>query len=242
MPVTRRSAFNVTYRPEGWVRTRKKFDKVKQGYMTFHSWQKEAYAQLKGTKHWALFAPMGSGKSVEIQALTHHKLSRSPNLRAVISVPQTIIGQSFEEPIGVLTADGKFDCSISHNFFDDHERSVDGLLAFLAGGSGKDISDRTALCSHSAIVLAFKKNPKSFRDVLIVIDETHHAQFVEMDELELMITNGLGALIHHTFKHPERNIHLGISTATFFRGDQYQLFLRSILIILSVMSMPLIGT
>ena len=71
MPVTRRSAFNVTY-AEGWLRTRNKFDKVKQGYMTLHSWRGKLRT-AQGTKHWALFVPMGWA-NVEIRALTHHKI------------------------------------------------------------------------------------------------------------------------------------------------------------------------
>jgi hypothetical protein len=226
MAVTKLTSFNISYRKTGtsqgsWVRTTKSFDRSKGEYKLFRSWQEEAYSKLRTSGHWAVFAPMGAGKSVLIHALLHRKLLKNPKLRAIIAVPQTIIAHSFDEPVKLQTEDGKYDCSINHNFFDDPNSTIRGLINFLTSGYGHDVFDRIALCSHAALVQAFSKAPDVFHDLVIVLDEAHHSQFVEIEKIAREITNGLGATIRFALSKPKKNIQLGISTATFFRGDLF---------------------
>jgi superfamily II DNA or RNA helicase len=216
--ITKKNAFKILYGE--WKKLRKKFDKKIRGYKVLRDWQEEAYHKMKDSIYWAVFAPMGAGKSLLIHALNYYRLLKNPKLRSIVAVPQAIIAQSFD-PEKINTSDGDFDCVASHNFFDSSESSINGLLNFLSKTPSVDVCDRMALCSHSALVQAFQKKPNLFKDVLITIDEIHHSQFIEMGQLDTVITNGLGRLIHHALSNPKKNIQLGVTTATFFRGDNY---------------------
>ena len=222
MGIVRKSAFNTTYGK--WEAVAGTVEKIAAGVIELRDWQREAFDRLKRSKFWSLLAPMGSGKSVEIQALTYTKLQRDKTLRAIIAVPQTVIAQSFQDVVEIKTPDGQIIFSISHhNFFENNDPSIEGLVAFLNGGSGIDVEDRIALCSHAALVAAFKRAPVVFKNVVVVVDETHHAQFLTIEDLEVPITNGLGTLIHYAITCPKNRVQLGISTATFFRGDRFSI-------------------
>lgn len=79
----------------GWQKVETKPTVDSAGFFSFRPWQRECFNQLKDTSRSLINAPMASGKSFCISALTAHKLRQNKNLWAIIAVPQTIIADGF---------------------------------------------------------------------------------------------------------------------------------------------------
>lgn len=165
-------------------------------------------------------APMGSGKSFAICALAHTKIKSDPTLKVIIAVPQTIIASGFDNKRFVVDGD-----EVCWNVADNlcHESSnatISKLTEFLSTTCLPVPTTQTSrniiVCTHATLVAAFKNDPNIFKDCLIVIDEAHHIQ--TEDDINLKeLDNELGKLIKYAFNN---NIQVGLTTATFFRGDR----------------------
>jgi superfamily II DNA or RNA helicase len=184
-------------------------------------WQEDCFKKLLDKRLWIVTAPMASGKTLLICALAYKKLCRNKDLRVIISVPQTIIADGFasdkfELPSGEhvnWTVSTRNDlCSANRDPVSNS--TIQHTLHWLKRPASFEMEDRVLLCAHATLAEAYGKEPGAFKNVLVIIDEAHHA--LCMDNHSLCIQNRLGALITHAAIN---GIELGLTTATFFRSD-----------------------
>jgi len=64
--------------------------------------------ELKDEPYWFVIGPSAAGKSLTITAIITVKLQKDPKLRAIIAVPQTIIGDGFENTAPVCAVLNSF--------------------------------------------------------------------------------------------------------------------------------------
>jgi superfamily II DNA or RNA helicase len=191
------------------------------GYYKMREWQVRCFDMLRDSQNWIINAPMAAGKSFQICAIAADRLSRDKNLKVIIAVPQTIIAAGFRLNKLELPDSTRVDWSVAP----DHDlcrqtlrKSSAQLLKFLQGGSNEMMS-RVILCTHATLVRAFTKNKVAFKNVLLVVDEAHHIRHGGDDAFDVEVENRMGALVKHALQNPEL-IRLGLTTATFFRGDK----------------------
>lgn len=191
------------------------------GFYRLREWQNLCFNQLRSTHNWIITAPMAAGKSFEICAIAVDRLIQDDTLKVLIAVPQTIIAAGFrfnkiELPDGTRVV---WEIQSRHDLCGEKlTQSTRHLIKMLLTSDSSDIMDRVILCTHATLVRAFAKNQAAFKKVLVVIDEAHHVKYGGNAELDTEIENQLGAMVKHSLRNPEL-IQLGLSTATFFRGD-----------------------
>ncbi|MDD2730716.1 MAG: Helicase associated domain protein [Candidatus Portnoybacteria bacterium] len=171
--------------------------------------------ELKNEPYWFVVGPPAAGKSLTIAAIVTTKLTKDPTLRAIIAVPQTIIGDGFENTRFRLPGAGNvfFDPIVKlHQPTEQSNQSQ--LKAFLKRKPASPVNDRVVICTHQSLVLAYKTFPKAFKNVLVVVDEAHHSMAMEV--ADRTITNGLGKVVVGLVEHSEQ---VGLATATASRGD-----------------------
>lgn len=214
----------------GWKPVNVKPAIIKDGFYGMREWQSRAFGMLKDTRNGILNAPMGSGKSWEMCLLSAHKLKKHPELRCIIAVPQTVIASGFEEA-NLLMPDGeKLRWFAQHNLCMDtpNEGTIKAVIKFLQGPYGF-FQDRILLCTHATLVAVYKRLKEEgklslLRDLLLWIDEAHHLKNAAASDFEgAVISNGIGELVAHVLIHEKLNVHLGLATASFFRGDRCSL-------------------
>lgn len=184
-------------------------------------WQRECFDSIQGSKHWLINAPTASGKTAEIWWLMHDRLTKNPELRAIVSVPQTMIGINFAVGNPLICDDGSIlPRTTFHNLCDPEIEGslVSYLLDFIKQPASTVLPDRIALVSHATLVRAFQNNPKAFKNLLLIVDEAHHARDSEDDEDE---RNALGSVVAYAFENQKKNLWVGLTTATFFRSDRF---------------------
>ena len=224
MPIIKKEAFNIEY---GSFDSEFHIDTSSivndETYHNLRQWQSEGYCKLVNEKHWFVKAPTGAGKSVLIQALVWTKLLKNPKLKAIIAVPQKIITQSFDS-FNFITPDG---FNISWQAENVTEKSnvsthcnAQKIINMLQQQDSNSPADRIMVCCHQSLVNAFTLNKRAFKNVLLVIDEIHHSECEEFTDIDVQTYNRLGQVINHVFEHASANNELGISTATFFRGNR----------------------
>ena len=216
-------------------------------YPSLREWQKEAVLQVKDEKNFIIQAPTGAGKSYGLCCLAYEKIKKDRNLKVIFAVPQTVIAggfidKTFKSIEGDLVDFNPYD--LCNDTGDDISR-IKGLLETLKieqpSTPGQE-SQNVIVCTHATLVAAFKQNRSAFKDVLIVVDEAHHAkhhkeeasseeesdeddyiddeEYSEEEAEQLEETwNGLGEVVKYGLDNPEKNVQLGLTTATMFRSD-----------------------
>lgn len=208
-----------------------KTKKNKGGYGFARDWQRDAYAILRDDRFVILNAPTGSGKSWLMCLLSTHKMEQDPKLRTIISVPQSIIANGFLD-LHVILPDNehKIHWKPKHNLCDGKPGTVDRLYSFLKDKQ-TEFNDRIAICTHATLVHLHKRLKQSgelrlLNNVQLWVDEAHHVQNADFEDTEGMgqaiFSNGIGELVKHVF-NSKKNVHLGLATASFFRGDRTNL-------------------
>ncbi len=204
-------------------------------FSTLRDWQVKAFDQLKNASCMILNAPMGSGKSWMMCLLSAYKMQQDQQIRTVIAVPQTIIASGFAEAKLRMPNGEKIFWKPVHNLC--HEQSkgtVDYIVKWLAAPPGV-FFDRTLICTHATLVAAYKNLKENnglhlLRNLLLWIDEAHHVKNMIKDELQdEVISNGLGDLTRFLLSADGKNIQLGLTTASFFRGDRQSLLTEDML-------------
>ena len=183
--------------------------------------QARAFAALKDKKRTVLQAPTGWGKSLVIASLVLYKLLRNPNLRCIIAVPQTLIARGFMRDWTLRIAGKLVDWVVQHNLC--HKQATDtvaNLVAFLRG-SHTSLGDRILVCTHATLAHAYKRLKAHrqlavLKDVVLWIDEGHHAKNAQIVGRDDTVSNSLGALATYCVTHGN---HVGLATATYMRGD-----------------------
>ena len=215
-----------------WQPLGKKPEPTTNRIFSMREMQKEAFNQLVDKMFAILNAPTASGKSLAICWLTARYLKLYPDRLTIISVPQTIIGESFKGFYGLSFEDQNgnpvidevdTDWAPLHYLFDlNTDSNSSQIKSFLSNKrNSKDINDRVLVCSHASLVRAYQKHPELFKNINIVIDEAHRSKCTEVDGLQ--IYNKLGSIVSKALRKPELNINLLLSTATMFRGDKIEI-------------------
>ena len=192
------------------------------GFDELREWQTTCFNKLRSRRNFIIIAPPAAGKSVGICAIAADRLRRDGDLKVIIAVPQTIIAAGFRANRIVLPDGTRVEWTIQsgHDLCREKpQQSAAQLIGFLSVPGSRDPMNRVILCTHSTLVRAFAKDKSAFRNVLLVIDEAHHSKHGEYDDPEIEVDNQLGVLVRYSLLHPGE-IQLGLTTATFFRGDQ----------------------
>jgi len=183
--------------------------------------QPHAFKALKDKQHVILNAPTGWGKSVVIAFLVAHKLVRNPQLRCVISVPQTVIARGFVKDWKLRIAGNLVDWFVQHNLCHAQAANTISYLIQFLGGGHTSLGDRILVCTHATLAHAYKRLKKNRQlgllgNTIVWIDEAHHVMNAQVAGSTETVSNILGALIRYCIAHGS---HVGLATATFQRGD-----------------------
>jgi hypothetical protein len=220
--VIKQNGFNLV-----WSNHDPTSEQVQDGFFEMRGWQVKAFDQLKAEPFMILNAPMGSGKSWLMCLLSAFKLRADKSLRCVIAVPQTIIASGFSEAKIQMPNGEKIHWQIRHNLCTDRlsRRTVAYFIRWLEQPLGV-FSDRTILCTHATLVEVYKKLKVENRlyllnNVLLWVDEAHHIKNIEVEGMDgVVINNGIGELVSYFLSNRSQNTQVGLTTASFFRGDR----------------------
>lgn len=225
---TKKSGFSLSW-PTKNVSSTEKSD----GFFAMRDWQVRAFEQLKNVPYMILNAPMGSGKSWLMCALSAFKMKRDASLKCVIAVPQTIIAPGFIHAKLQMPDGEQIEWYVKHNLCSqiDSKGTVNYFIAWLSGESDS-LSERVIVCTHATLVAAFKKLKSEKKlhflsNVLVWIDEAHHVKNVAVDGFDGTINNGLGELVSYLSREAHSDVQIGLTTASFFRGDRASLLTES---------------
>lgn len=225
----KQKAFSLT-----WKNNSSKEQGAINDFYTMRNWQKPAFEALKDGHYMILNAPTGSGKSWMMCLLSAFKMQNNPSLRTIISVPQTIIASGFLEAKIQMPTGEKIHWKIKHNFCEKSSQStVNNLIKWLEINECNSLKDRTVICTHATLIHLHKKlknlkKTELLNDVLVWIDEAHHVKNIESENMGVF-NNSLGALVSYIVnqENNNNNIQLGLTTASFFRGDRCSLLTQS---------------
>lgn len=203
----------------------------------FHSprgWQERAFKDLGEERLMILNAPMGSGKSWLMCLLSAYKMETNRNLRSIIAVPQTIIAPGFANAKLRMPTGECLDWRVNHNLC--RKEASKGTVKYVIDWLSQQYSsldDRVLLCTHATLVQAYKKLKAQnslhlLTDLLLWVDEAHHVKNISMEDIEgETISNGIGELVQHLLTFSGDSVQLGLTTASFFRGDRCSLLTPS---------------
>lgn len=201
---------------------------IENDFFEMRNWQTRAFEQLKSEPYMILNAPMGSGKSLMMCFLSVHKMKRDSSLRCIIAVPQTIIAFGFLNEKLHMSDGEKVNWKIKYNFCGKQASKVNALIHWLENPSTIFL-DRIAVCSHATLVMVYKRLKNANRlnvlkNFLLWIDEAHHIKNTALADFDdIVISNGIGELVLHCLNAQSSNIQMGLTTASFFRGDRTSL-------------------
>lgn len=176
---------------------------------------------MKDKKRVVLQAPTGWGKSLLIASLVLYKLLRNPDLRCIIAVPQTLIARGFVRDWTLRIAGQLVDWVVQHNLCDKQASSTIASLIEFLRRDRKSLGDRILVCTHATLAHAYKRLKKRrqlalLKNVVLWIDEGHHAKNAQIADRNDTVSNSLGALATYCVTHGN---HVGLATATYMRGD-----------------------
>lgn len=198
-------------------------------FYPLRDWQKKAFRKLKKSIHSIINAPMGSGKTWLMCLLSAYKMQKHSNLKTLIAVPQTIIGNGFSEAKFLMPDDSKLHWFAQHNLCQEspNEGTIQYVIDWLQN-TPAFFQDRILICTHATIVAVYKRlkdtnQRKLLHDLICWIDEAHHLKNAEIEGFEdSIVSNGIGEFAAYLLQYG-KNVHLGLSTASFFRGDRLNL-------------------
>lgn len=183
-----------------------------KGYMRLRDWGIECMHVLMPHNLMIMNSPTGSGKSVVGATIIQQKLEYDNKLKAIIAVPETLIGKGFtnEKKIELVLEDGKikipFVWNPQYNLCTESgfDSKADELIDFVKrpvinrkGESifSEDFNERVLVCCHQTLILAYnklfgadvdakqkKENTKIWNNLLIAVDEAHALQGGADDE------------------------------------------------------------
>jgi superfamily II DNA or RNA helicase len=202
------------------------------GFFAMREWQIRAFDRFKAEPLMILNAPMGSGKSWFMCLLSAFKMKTDRSLRSIIVVPQTIIASGFINAKIQMPDGEKLHWQIKHNLCKEEcsKGTVNYFIKWLEKESRSIVlSERVILCTHATLVAAFKKLKSEgrlylFKNVLLWIDEAHHVKNVVAEGFDdAVINNNIGELVTYLLDDSLANVQIGLTTASFFRGDRASL-------------------
>lgn len=177
---------------------------------------------------------MGSGKSWLMCLLSAHKMSTNKQFRTIIAVPQTIIAPGFANAKLRMPTGECLDWRVKHNLC--KKEASKGTVKYVIDWLSQrypSLEERVLLCTHATLVQAYKKLKAQnslhlLTDLLLWVDEAHHVKNISMEDIEgEVISNGIGELVQHLLTFSGDSVQLGLTTASFFRGDRCSLLTSS---------------
>jgi hypothetical protein len=194
--------------------------------------QARAFAAMKDKQRVILQAPTGWGKSLVIASLVVYKLLRNPDLRCIITVPQTLIARGFAGRDWKLRVAGRLvDWVVQHNLCHNQAtNTVASLIQFLRG-KHTSLGDRILVCTHATLAQAYKRLKERrqlalLKNLVLWIDEGHHVKNAQVMDRNDPVSNRIGALAMYCLS---RSNHVGLATATYQRGDMRHILPESLL-------------
>lgn len=170
--------------------------------------QAKAY-EARDAQYLLLKAPPASGKSRALMFLALDKLQNQGVKKVIVAVPERSIGSSFKNTN--LSDYGFFcDWEVSDRFnlctAGEDKSKVGAFKAFLAS------DEQVMVCTHATLRFAFEQTETTdYNDVLLAIDEFHHASANE--------DNQLGELVRDVIAYS--SAHIVAMTGSYFRGDSH---------------------
>lgn len=211
-----------------WERASVESTTLSKGYFSLRDWQIQAFDLLHKNSHMILNAPMGSGKSWLMCALSAFKLKRNKSLRCILAVPQTIIAPGFINAKLQLPDGEKIDWHVENNLCDTRASrgAVNYLFNWIKAKPSNNMNDRVIICTHATLV-ALQSKLKACNcvhlldNLLLWVDEAHHVRNTAVAEFSgSVISNSIGEIVATLLNKPFANVQLGLTTASFFRGDR----------------------
>lgn len=220
-----KSGFNLA-----WQNSNPEITNTTDDFYQMRNWQLHAFDKLKSEPYMILNAPMGSGKSWMMCLLSYFKMKQDSSLRCIIVVPQTIIASGFCDAKFQMPDGEKIHWQIKHNLCKDElsKGTVNYFIKWLENSS-TNFSDRALLCTHATLVTVYKKLKSEhrlnlFKDILLWVDEAHHVKNITVEGFEnTIINNGIGEVVTYILDNSSKNLQIGLTTASFFRGDRASL-------------------
>lgn len=218
----------------------------------FHSmrdWQKEAFQLLKDQPFMVLNAPTGSGKSWLMCLLSAHKMKVLGTLRTIIAVPQTIIANGFVTAKFRLPDGEYLYWNVNHNLCAkgaNQGTTAQYVIQWLQQNH-QSFNDRALICTHATLVKTYQQLEQEgllhlLTDLLFWIDEAHHVSNnnATIENIaEDVSSNKIGELVKYLLNQTEKQNQLGLTTATYYRGDRRTLLTQSMQIKFSRFNLPL---
>lgn len=212
-----------------WEPVSEKPTLMSDGFFSMRGWQEKAFDELKHAPFMILNAPMGSGKSWMMCLLSACKMKKNTSLRCIIAVPQTIIAPGFANAKLQLPDGEKLIWCPKHNLCnkESSKGTVNYIKNWLAGPVDS-LDDRVLLCTHATLVKFYKRlrdenSLHLLENLLLWVDEAHHVKNIAMEDLQgPVISNGIGELVTFLLD-TKMPIQMGLTTASFFRGDRCSL-------------------
>lgn len=190
-------------------------------FLEMLKWQVEAFDELNDKSLMILNAPTGSGKSFLMCALSAYKLKNNATLKCIIGIPQTIIAPGFANEKIQLPDGEKITWATRHNLCDRevNQGIVNYIIKWLENPLEK-LEDRILLCTHATLVKLYRKlksigRQELLSNLLLWIDEAHHVSVGEDG-----FSNGIGELVEFLSNNADLSSQVGLTTATYFRGDK----------------------
>jgi superfamily II DNA or RNA helicase len=210
-------------------------------------WQIDAVKAVGGSRFSFVIAFMGSGKSFVQLTLGAQEIAKSNyTQKQLIIVPQSHIYAGFVKEI-IYLGNKKIEWEViqEHRFLSEFGGDVTNRLKTwlltpgdklfkAASGTPKHLKGLTAVTSHSALGLVWKKlstteKKRAIHNLTLRVDEAHHLNGIsDVKEEGLTIrekkdsiveANNLGTVCSYIMKSSDETAHLGLTTATPFRGD-----------------------
>lgn len=197
----------------------------KRDYLVMRPNQLEVYQQHRDKQHVILRQPPGAGKSATIKFCFTEYLATHPEAKLLITVPQNMIESSYGTDF-LEYPDGRrllFRLSNENNPAKYGKDKVSKIINFLEKTQFTENEDRIMVCSHAGFVAAFNRLNKMLplHNMCFNIDEAHHI-LASGDNEESC--NGLGEVAKYILHYGDSSCRLWLTTATYFRGDQFSIF------------------
>lgn len=219
---------------DGSVKLKRKTKKYSERILRY--WQLQAFKKLFLSKFFLVKAFCGAGKTTLSVVMALYDIIKKGR-KQIFIVPQEHIGDGFAAG-GVFAVPnlGIVHMSSAQNFCEDSEHKVEMLVNFIKRNCSSknfsygrdyavDASDHIAVCTHSAFNMAIKKIIESgdfdkLKNISFYIDEAHHIKGGDDASLEINY-NQLGEIVYKIIDNASKNnFRVGLTTATYFRGDQ----------------------
>ena len=223
-----------------WVKSKKVILKTIDGKFVPRPWQAEffsSYVDNKDSAGFILNSPTGSGKSKSICHISSDILSSSTKTKIIIAVPQKDVGNGFLDELEyTISEDKTYSWSVGGKGKGERNPNnlcygnpvemgkIKTLIEYLTTKTVRTTGfKRVMLCTHQTLAIAFSKlsdeQKDSLKNLFIWIDEAHHIRTEEEEDEVSDLTNKLGNVVNYIVSNPDKNLKVGLVTATLFRGD-----------------------